>query len=105
MSDETSFTIRVGNAPPFGCFARESVLAAMQRQGIGGLVLGCRSGGCGVCRVHVSTGCYRLGPVGRNHLSEEDQDCGFALACRLFPEADLHITLAPKRTPSGQKYT
>ncbi|MCR6628685.1 MAG: 2Fe-2S iron-sulfur cluster binding domain-containing protein [Magnetospirillum sp.] len=95
MSDDRNFTIRLADAPTFGCRAGESVLAAMQRHGIGGLVLGCRSGGCGVCRVHVQAGCYRLGPVGRNHLSEQDQENGFALACRLFPEADLEIVAAP----------
>ena len=96
MSDKVDFTIRLADRQPFACHAGESVLAAMQRHGVGGLVLGCRSGGCGACRVHVRAGCYRLGPMGRNHLSEKDQENGFALACRLFPEADLEIEPAPR---------
>lgn len=96
MSDETRFSVRVDDTQCFGCAATESVLAAMQRQGVGGVVLGCRAGGCGVCRVRVTAGAYRIGPVSRAHLSEEDQENGFALACRLFPQADLCITPAPK---------
>lgn len=103
MSDEISFSIRIGDTRPFACSSGESVLAAMQRQGVGGVTLGCRAGGCGVCRVRVTAGGYRIGPVSRAHLSEEDQENGFALACRLFPQADLCITPAPKpKTVQGQ---
>jgi ferredoxin len=84
-----------GSGHSFSCHGSESVLAAMTRQGIKDLPIGCRGGGCGVCRVQVERGAFRVGKVARIHVSEEDQNNGFALACRLFPESDLTVIPAP----------
>lgn len=79
----------------FACRSDESVLAAMSRQCAGRLVVGCRRGGCGVCRVQVLSGRYRCGAMSRQHVGKAEQDAGFVLACRLYPQSDLSITPAP----------
>lgn len=89
----------------FNCTGTESVLAAMSRQlsfgAFGGkrIPVGCRQGGCGVCRVQVLSGHYRMGPISRTHVSEADQRDGYALACRLIPEGDLVVRIATRIVP------
>jgi len=96
-----------GRAEPFSCRGGETVLEALDRSwgpgramiGCKRIPTGCRRGGCGVCRVQVLAGDYRLGPTGRNHVSVEDERQGYALACRLFPESDLTVRPALKEPP------
>lgn len=79
----------------FLCLPGETVLAAMGRQGSTGIPVGCRGGGCGVCRVRILSGRYRCGTMSRVHVGDADRESGHALACRLYPQSDLSITPAP----------
>lgn len=93
----------------FPCRDSETVIAALERAAgfgmptVGGrrVPVGCRQGGCGVCRVHVLSGRYRVGAQSRAHVSEADAGRGVALACRLIPESDLSLVPAPR--VSGKK--
>lgn len=96
---------------PYG----ERVLIEFHRRGIGDVPIGCRGGGCGVCRVKVSSGSYYTKKMSRKHISPDDEQDGIVLACRLIPLSDLTIQPAPvdanaradatpqnKETPSWQ---
>jgi len=72
-----------------------SLLAALERAGRRDVPVGCRNGGCGVCKVQVLEGDYRCGPMSRRHVAADQQDQGFALACRLYPISDLAFRPAP----------
>ena len=71
------------------------MLNAAIKAGIAGLPVGCRGGGCGVCRVVVHSGSYETGRMSRRHVTIDQATTGFALACRLYPAGDLVIELAP----------
>lgn len=87
---EDGFRISVGeDADGFRCRPGERVLLAMERQGRTDIPVGCRGGGCGICRVQVARGAYRTGPMSRRHVTEEDASLDYALACRLYAEGDL----------------
>lgn len=73
------------------CRETEPVLTGLQRQGIASVPVGCRGGGCGVCKVRVVRGRYKVGKMSRRHISEEEERSGFALACRLYPESPLTL--------------
>jgi ferredoxin len=80
----------------FSCGAEENLLQALQRVGVAPALLaaipvGCRGGGCGVCRIRVRSGQFRTGRMSRKHISEADEAAGTVLACRVFPESDLEI--------------
>jgi ferredoxin len=64
---------------------------------------GCRSGRCGICRVQILDGAYAVRPAtapGRDPPGSADP--GFALACRLVPESDIHLRpAAPPPQGSG----
>lgn len=68
-----------------------SVLAAVSPAGIGAVQVGCRSGGCGVCRVRVLSGDYVTGDMSGAQVSAEERGRGVALACQLFPRGALEI--------------
>lgn len=99
-----SFTITIQDAGSFRCRADERVICAMERQ-IGlsftapsgkRIPVGCRRGGCGICRVEVLDGAYRTDPMSRTHVGEDDARGGIVLACCLYPRTDLSLRLRPK---------
>jgi len=76
----------------FPCTARQNVLAAMESLGRKGIPVGCRGGGCGICRVQVlGSGGYRTLKMSRAQVSVEDAAAGICLACKLIPERDLTV--------------
>ena len=94
-----SFTISIeGISDKFECDAEQNVLAAMEKLGRRGIPVGCRGGGCGVCRVLVvgydqADTKYRTLKMSKAQVSEDDVDAGIALACKLIPEGDLSLRL------------
>lgn len=91
------FFIHLGNDVSCWCDPGESLLAALGKAGVDLVSVGCRGGGCGVCRVRVISGRYQLGKVSRAHCSEADQAEGLTLACRLYPESDLEVIVQKKQ--------
>ena len=76
----------------FTCSSDRNVLKAMEQLGRKGIPVGCRGGGCGVCRVQVvGDGPYRTGKMSREQVPVDDEQQGICLACKLFPEADLRL--------------
>ena len=92
-----SFTISIeGTGDNFECCEGQNVLAAMERLGRKGIPVGCRGGGCGVCRVQVLMDSdtekkYRTLKMSKAQVSEQDAVAGIALACKLVPEGDLLV--------------
>lgn len=85
------YRIRIIGGGEFDCAADERVLLAMERCGADDIGIGCRGGGCGICRIRVVDGEYRTGKMSAAKVSEIERSAGFALACRLFPAGDLLI--------------
>lgn len=82
----------------YGCSQQESLLAGMARLGRRGIPVGCLNGGCGVCKVRVTRGEVRkLGPISRAHVSVDEEQAGYSLACRIAPcGGDLELEVAGK---------
>ncbi len=76
----------------FPCAREQNVLAAMERLGRRGIPVGCRGGGCGICRVQViQGGQYRTLKMSRAQVTEADRAAGICLACKLIPEGPLTL--------------
>ena len=73
----------------------ERVLHEMIKRRVADIPVGCRGGGCGVCRVRVVEGEYSTKRMSRKHISPEDEVDGVVLACRLIPHSDIVVELAP----------
>ncbi len=89
------FAGRDGTLP---CPVDSTLLEASRRMGNGEPISsGCRGGGCGICRVQVLEGTYRCGRMSRTQVPEADEAGGFALACQLYPQSDLLVSLCGRR--------
>lgn len=81
----------------FACPVGDSVLQGMLRLGRKGIPVGCVNGGCGVCKIRVTTGeVTSLGPVSRAHVSADEEAQGYTLACRVSPTCPLVVDVAGK---------
>lgn len=80
----------------FKCSPQTSVLVAMQEAAEKVINVGCRSGGCGVCKIRILDGDYDTKVMSRAKLSVEEQGQGFALACRVFPKSDMKIEVCQR---------
>ena len=83
------FEVLIGQS--FRCAEGQSVLRAMEAQRKRCIPVGCRGGGCGLCKVHVLHGNYRRGRMSCHHVPPELESQGLALACQVFPQSDLSI--------------
>lgn len=77
----------------FRCAAVETLLDGMARLGSKGIPVGCRGGGCGVCKVQVTQGRFRARVMSREHVSVQDEAAGRVLACRVYPESDIRLVV------------
>lgn len=93
MDDKAGYEIFIAESGErFTCKEGQNVLLAMERLGRKGIPVGCRGGGCGICRVQVlGEGKYRTLKMSRAQVSAEDEADGICLACKLIPEGDLNI--------------
>jgi ferredoxin len=80
----------------FSCSDRQNVLNAMEQLGRRGIPVGCRGGGCGVCKVQVLEGDYRTDKMSKACVSEQEQAEGQALACKLYAAGDLRLKVIGK---------
>jgi ferredoxin len=78
------------------CGEGYSLLQSMERLGRKGIPVGCRNGGCGVCKIRVVEGAVDRRVMSRAHVSAEEEAGGFALACRITPRSDLAIHVVGK---------
>ncbi|MDA4107081.1 2Fe-2S iron-sulfur cluster-binding protein [Mycolicibacterium holsaticum] len=71
----------------------ESVLAALSRAGLRYRV-GCKRGGCGVCKVQLTLGEVRYERVVADSvLSDDERVAGICLSCRAVPITNIAIEL------------
>ncbi|MGQ0483417.1 MAG: 2Fe-2S iron-sulfur cluster-binding protein [Pseudonocardia sp.] len=79
------------------CLAGETILAALTRSGYGYRV-GCRRGGCGICKVDLRSGrvSYPVA-VAASVLPADEAEAGTCLSCRAVPHDDIAITLRDDR--------
>ena len=78
------------------CAPDQNLLRGMEVLGRRGIPVGCRGGGCGVCKVRVMQGSYHTRRMSRSCVSEAEEAAGVVLACKLFPDSDLRIEVVGK---------
>jgi CDP-4-dehydro-6-deoxyglucose reductase len=91
-----SVSIRIkGDERSVSCGTSEKLLCALEREFWDPrqrpVRVGCRQGGCGACRIKVTRGTYVTDKMSRDHVTEDEEKQGFALACRVYPQSDLEI--------------
>lgn len=84
-----------GSDQAFTCTKGQSLLTAMIAARRTVIKVGCRNGGCGVCRVRVLSGSYLSEKMTRSRISEADEAQRIVLACRILPGSDLTFEPLP----------
>jgi len=89
-----SFSITIADTgETYRCGEQRSVLEGMEVLGKRGIPVGCRGGGCGVCKIQVLSGDYDKRVMSREHISEDEEAQGCVLACRVKPRSDLALSV------------
>jgi methane monooxygenase component C len=89
MEHRVCLTFEESETIDIGCRSSEDVVSAGLRQGVL-LVSDCRQGTCGACRAFLAEGGYEhLLEHSPHALSDEEEEEGWVLSCRLRPQSDL----------------
>ncbi len=80
----------------YRCAQNESLLVGMERLGKKGIPVGCRGGGCGVCKIEVTSGSFSKKVMSRAYVTAEEEAAGQVLACRVFPTSDIRLRVLGK---------
>jgi len=75
----------------YRCAETQNALRGMEALGGRGIPVGCRQGGCGVCKVEVLSGSYIARVMSRSQISEDEERRHCVLACRIYPTSDLRL--------------
>lgn len=73
------------------CAPEQDLLRGMERLGRCGIPVGCRGGGCGVCKIEVLEGVYSARKMSRAHVSVAEEHMNIGLACRMRPRSDIRL--------------
>lgn len=91
------FTVTIEDTgETYRCSDKQSLLVGMEALGKKGIPVGCRGGGCGVCKIEVVAGDYQKRVMSRDHVSEQDEAAGCVLACRVMPVSDVKLKVVGK---------
>lgn len=92
-----SYEITIENTHEnFPCSENQHLLQGMESLGRHGIPVGCRGGGCGVCKVQVIAGSYTTKKMSRSCISQEDESKHIVLACRCFPTSNIKLNAIEK---------
>ena len=92
MNPTLSFSVAIGNTQErYACRPDQTLLGGMEQLNRKGIPVGCRGGGCGVCKVRIESGRTRCERMSRSHVSAEEEAQGYVLACRAYPRSDLAL--------------
>lgn len=80
----------------FRCTDEQNVLKAMEQLCRKGIPVGCRNGGCGVCKIRVTAGRYTAQKMSRSCVTVDEETQGIGLACRIVPTSDLEVNVVGK---------
>jgi ferredoxin len=73
----------------------ESILDSASRNRVK-IKVGCKGGGCGICKIQILEGDVDRGISSRSVLSLEEIEQGFALSCQTKPHTDISISYVKK---------
>jgi ferredoxin len=80
----------------YNCTVMQTLLQGMTALGKKGIPVGCRGGGCGVCKVQITSGEYTKKKMSRAYVSEHDEAENRVLACRCNPASDVTLKVIGK---------
>jgi ferredoxin len=80
----------------FLCGEEQHLLQGMTTLGKRGIPSGCHGGGCGVCKIQITSGKIETLVMSRDYVSEGEEKKGIVLACRTFPRGPVSLKVIGK---------
>ena len=90
MNDDYEIVV-VNRGERFRCKREKSLLSGMEYQRLKAIKVGCRGGGCGICRIRILSGEFESKKMSVRHVTPDQVKEGMALSCRVFPRSDMVI--------------
>lgn len=91
------YKIHIGNTgEEYVCSTEVNLLRGMEYLSRKGIPVGCRNGGCGVCKIRINSGEYRSQKMSRAYVTREEEEQGIVLACRVYPRSDIQLDVLGK---------
>jgi CDP-4-dehydro-6-deoxyglucose reductase len=87
-------TITINNES-FICPETMSIVEAAKIQ-TAKIPYGCNGGGCGICKMRIVEGQYKLTDAAAKALSAEEKNNGHAYLCQTYPLSDLQLEYVEK---------
>jgi ferredoxin len=72
------------------------LLRSMERLGRKGIPVGCRGGGCGICKVQILCGSWHCEKMSTSVLTQDEQRQGIVLACCCYPRSPIVLKVIGK---------
>ncbi len=79
------------------------VLHELQRLRVPSVLIGCRGGCCGVCRIRVTDGDYEAKRMAARHVPADELADGVVLACRVRATSDLAFEVLGERDAEPER--
>ncbi|WP_153168714.1 2Fe-2S iron-sulfur cluster-binding protein [Thauera sp. 2A1] len=100
-----SFRVSIANTgEEYVCSEDDNLLKGMEQLSRKGIPVGCRGGGCGVCKIQIESGTYRSIKMSRSYVTREEEASGIVLACRVFPQSDITLSVLGKMVKKFELY-
>jgi ferredoxin len=94
---DMTYDVAIGNTrESYRCRDTQNLLAGMEALSRKGIPVGCRGGGCGICKVRIESGSVRTERMSRAAISADEEGDGLVLACRAYPRSDLRLSAVDK---------
>ncbi|ATE62730.1 ferredoxin [Thauera sinica] len=95
------FSVLISNSgEEYVCAESDNLLKGMEHLSRRGIPVGCRGGGCGVCKIRIAKGRVRSLKMSRQRVTHEEEAEGVVLACRAFPQSDIELGVLGKMSRS-----
>lgn len=75
------------------CQKNETILLSLVRHRFAKIPVGCRKGGCGICKIKVTQGEFEAEKMSAAHVPEFEKGLNFTLACRTYPKSNLKFKI------------
>ncbi|HDS1234359.1 2Fe-2S iron-sulfur cluster-binding protein [Pluralibacter gergoviae] len=99
------FRIEVQNLQQeYQCPADKDLLRGMEGAGKKGIAVGCRGGGCGICKIEILRGKWVCKKMSASAFSAGERQKGIVLACCCYPRGPLVLRVSEKMKYKMEKY-
>jgi ferredoxin len=79
------------------CHEDETILQAFGRHNLTKIPVGCRRGGCGICKIRIIEGEFETGKMSVAHVSLDERERNFSLACKTYPKSKVEFEIVEPR--------